>query len=123
MKGIYKNDNKNKEVRTTVALGYDIYQKLKDISFKNDMTMSNVIELLVNGRPSTGAGYLFLIDKEVLLKVIIEAECKDIDMIELYINNIVRKRYDIKDREKLREKKRTMRAKKKQPKKVAKKKK
>ena len=85
--------------------------------------MSNVIELLVNGRPSTGAGYLFFIDKEVLLKVIIEAECKDIDMIELYINNILRKRYDIKDREELREKKRTMRAKKKQPKKVAKKKK
>ena len=44
-------------------------------------------------------------------------------MIELYINNILRKRYDIKDREELREKKRTMRAKKKQPKKVAKKKK
>ena len=48
---------------------------------------------------------------------------KDIDMIELYINNILRKRYDIKDREELREKKRTMRAKKKQPSKVAKKKK
>jgi len=123
MKNIYKTENKNKEVRTTVALNYDIYQKLKDISFKNDLTMSNVIELLVNGRPSTGAGYLFFIDKEVLLKVIIEAECKDIDMIELYINNILRKRYDIKDREELREKKRTMRTKKKQPKKVAKKKK
>ena len=123
MKGIYKAESKNKEVRTTVALNYDIYQKLKDISFKNDMTMSNVMELLINGRPSTGSGYLFFIDKEVLLKVIAETECKDVDMIELYINNILRKRYDIKDREGVREKKRIMRVRKKQPKKVAKKKK
>ena len=96
---VYPVDDK-KKVKSTVSLSNDVHYRLREMALKNEMTISQIIEVLLHGRPKESAGYLFLlIDKEILLKVIAETACKDIDLIEHHINNMLRVMYKIGKRE------------------------
>lgn len=109
---VYPVDDKKKEVKSTVSLSNDVHYRLREMALKNEMTISQIIEVLLHGRPKESAGYLFFIDKEVLLKIIADTTCKDIDLIEHHINNMLRVMYKIGKRDEVRQRQRSIRKKK-----------